>query len=234
MGDSSSLPRGTVTFLFTDIERSTEHARRLGADFARLRATHHAAVRAAIAEYGGHEVDTAGDGFFVAFERAADAVAAAAAAQRALHEAETTDEPLRVRMGIHTAEPFVDDGAYLGVGVHRAARICAAGHGGQILLSNATAGIVEDIVVAGMAFLDLGEHRCAPRAWRRRRRGRRRGVPGSRDRRGEGGERGGGRSRRRHRHGALRAPARRDSRCRPTARRAPERAVVRCISRPCR
>jgi class 3 adenylate cyclase len=159
MEDPSSLPRGTVTFLFTDIERSTEHARRLGADFARLRATHHAVLRAAIAEYGGYEIDTAGDGFFVAFERAADAVAAAAAAQRALHEAETADEPLRVRMGVHTAEPFVDGRAYIGVGVHRAARICAGGHGGQILLSNATAGIVEDLDVAGVALLDLGEYR---------------------------------------------------------------------------
>lgn len=154
-----ALPSGTVTFLFTDIEASTEHARKLGPRFAELRSTHHSVLRAGFEQYGGHELDTAGDGFFVAFERAADAVGAAVAVQRVLHESELTDEHLRVRMGIHTAEPFFADGAYLGVGVHRAARICAAAHGGQILLSNATAGIVEDLDLPGVELRDLGEHR---------------------------------------------------------------------------
>jgi class 3 adenylate cyclase len=155
----AELPRGTVTFLFTDIEGSTDLARRLGAGFGELRAEHHRTMRTAIAAHGGHEIDTAGDGFFVAFERAGDAVSAALAAQRALHASETQDVAVRARMGLHSAEPYLHEGAYHGVGVHRAARICAAGHGGQILLSNATAGIVEDLDLAGVRLVDLGEHR---------------------------------------------------------------------------
>jgi class 3 adenylate cyclase len=150
---------GPVTFLFTDIESSTDLVRRLGTGFGGVRAAHHSAIRAALAEYGGREIDTAGDGFFVAFERAGDAVAAAVAAQRALQASESAEAPLRVRMGIHSAEPFLTDNGYVGVGVHRAARICAAGHGGQILLSNATAGIVEDLQLDGAELRDLGEHR---------------------------------------------------------------------------
>ena len=143
-----------MTFLFTDIEGSTDLARQLGADFGRMRSEHRQLLRDAFARHDGHEIDTAGDGFFVAFERAGDAVAAAIDAQRAL-----ADGSVRVRMGLHTAEPYVDDEGYVGVGVHRAARICAAGHGGQILLSNATAGIVEDLGVEGVQLQDLGEHR---------------------------------------------------------------------------
>ena len=157
--DPAELPRGTVTFLFTDIEGSTDLARQLGADFPRIRAEHHRTMRDAIESHGGHEIDTAGDGFFVAFERAGDAVAAALAAQRALRASESDEVVLRVRMGLHSAEPFVHEDSYVGVGVHRAARICAAGHGGQILLSNATAGIVEDLALEGVGLEDLGEHR---------------------------------------------------------------------------
>ena len=111
-------------------------------------------LREASTAHGGHEIDTAGDGFFVVFERAGDAVGAAVAAQRALSQSQ-----VRVRMGLHSAEPYLDEEGYVGVGVNRAARICAAGHGGQILLSNATAGIVEDLGVAGVQLQDLGEHR---------------------------------------------------------------------------
>jgi class 3 adenylate cyclase len=157
--DAPRLPSGTVTFLFTDIESSTDLVRLLGTGFGAVRAAHHSAIRAALADYEGHEIDTAGDGFFAAFERAGDAVAAAIAAQRALHASESVEAPLRVRMGIHSAEPFQTDEGYAGVGVHRAARICAAGHGGQILLSNATAGIVEDLPLEGAELHDLGEHR---------------------------------------------------------------------------
>ena len=153
------LPRGTVTFLFTDIERSTELARQLGPDFGRVRGEHRRVLRAAFGAHGGHEVDTAGDGFFVAFERAGDATAAAVAGQLALLKLEGDEQrPLRVRMGLHSAEPYLHEDGYVGVGVHRAARICAAGHGGQILLSNATAGIVEDLGLQGLGLLDLGEH----------------------------------------------------------------------------
>jgi class 3 adenylate cyclase len=157
--DTPPLPSGTVTFLFTDIESSTDLVRQLGTGFGAVRAAHHDAIRTALSEYEGHEIDTAGDGFFAAFERAGNAVAAAIAAQRALHASENVDAPLRVRMGIHSAEPFLTDAGYVGVGVHRAARICAAGHGGQILLSNATAGIIEDLQLEGAELHDLGEHR---------------------------------------------------------------------------
>lgn len=155
----SELPRGTVTFLFTDIERSTELARQLGPAFGPLRSEHHRVLREAFGRHGGHEIDTAGDGFFVAFERAGDAAAAAVDAQRALQASEPGESPpLRVRMGLHSAEPYLHEDAYVGVGVNRAARICAAGHGGQILVSNATAGIIEDLNVEGVRLLDLGEH----------------------------------------------------------------------------
>jgi class 3 adenylate cyclase len=158
-GPASELPRGTVTFLFTDIERSTELVRELGAEFGRLRSEHRRILREAFGRHGGHEIDTAGDGFFVAFERAGEAVAAAVAAQRALQSLTQRERtPLRVRMGLHSAEPYLHEDGYVGVGVHRAARICAVGHGGQILVSNATAGIVEDLGLEGVQLLDLGEH----------------------------------------------------------------------------
>ena len=156
----SGLPSGTVTFLFTDIEQSTALARRLGAKFGVLRAEHRRLLRRAFADHGGHEIDTAGDGFFVVFRRAGEAVAAAAAAQRALAETEATKEAgLRVRMGLHTAEPFLEGDGYAGVGVHRAARISAVAHGAQTLMSDATAGIVEDLGLDGVRLRDLGEHR---------------------------------------------------------------------------
>jgi class 3 adenylate cyclase len=157
---SSSLPTGTVTFLFTDIEGSTDLARRLGERFGAARSEHRRLLRQAFERHGGHEIDTAGDGFFVVFQRAGDAVAAAAAAQLALDAwASEAEARVRVRMGLHTAEPFLDGEGYVGVGVHRASRICAVGHGGQILLSNATAGVVEDLDLEGVELQDLGEHR---------------------------------------------------------------------------
>jgi class 3 adenylate cyclase len=155
----ADLPRGTVTFLFTDIEGSTDLARKLGPDYGRVRSDHRRILREAFHRYGGHEIDTAGDGFFVAFERAADAVYAAVDAQRALRDSPLEDVAVRVRMGLHSAEPYLDRDGYTGVGVHRASRICGAGHGGQILLSNATAGIVEDLGGRDMQLRDLGEHR---------------------------------------------------------------------------
>ena len=144
------LPSGTVTFLFTDAEGSTALLRRLGPEaYAEELAGHRQVLRETCANYNGVEVDTAGDSLFIAFSRAADAVAAARAGQDALGGSE-----VHVRMGLHTGEPLVTDHGYVGMDVHRAARISAAGHGGQVLVSQATRTLVEDA-----EFLDLGEHR---------------------------------------------------------------------------
>jgi predicted ATPase/class 3 adenylate cyclase len=142
------LPTGTVTFLFTDIEGSTRLLRELADGYAAVLAEHRRVLRDAWRRHGGVEVDTQGDAFFVAFARASDAVAAAVEAQRAL-----TEGPVRVRMGLHTGEPRRADEGYVGFDVHRAARIAAAGHGGQVLLSQATADL------AGADVRDLGLHR---------------------------------------------------------------------------
>jgi predicted ATPase/class 3 adenylate cyclase len=144
-----SFPQGTVTFLFTDIEGSTRLLQALGDGYADVLAEHRRALREEFARYGGVEVGTEGDSFFVAFAKASDALAAAAAAREAL-----ADGPIRVRMGLHTGEPTVTDEGYVGIDVHRAARIAAAGHGGQILVSQAT----RDLAGADR-LRDLGVHR---------------------------------------------------------------------------
>jgi class 3 adenylate cyclase len=161
------LPQGTVTFLFTDVESSTDLTRSLGQDYAAALSASRRMLREAIAEHEGVEVDTQGDGLFAAFERARDAVQASAAAQRA-HPGHEWPEgaDLRVRMGLHTAEPHVWDEGYAGVGLTRAARICAAGHGGQVLLSRSTAGIVADEPFEGLGLRDLGLHRLKGLVWR--------------------------------------------------------------------
>src|SRR4029453_13512472 len=139
------VPTGTVTFLFTDIEGSTQLLKQLAGDYGEMLAEHQRILRAAFEGHGGWEVDTQGDSFFVAFRRAKDAVAAAVAAQRDLathpwpHGVE-----LLVRMGLHTGEPQVGEQRYVGIGVHKAARIGAAGHGGQVLLSSTTRELTED------------------------------------------------------------------------------------------
>ena len=142
------LPTGTVTFLFTDIEGSTRLLQQFGDDYAGVLAEHRRLLREAFERHDGVEVDTQGDAFFVAFARASDAVAAAAEGQRALEIG-----PVRVRMGLHTGEPVRAEANYVGIDVHRAARIAAAGHGGQVLLSRATADL------AGADTRDLGLHR---------------------------------------------------------------------------
>jgi predicted ATPase len=145
----SDLPSGTVTFLFTDIEGSTKLLHELGDAYAGALAEHRRVLREAFARHGGVEVDTQGDAFFVAFARASDALAAAAEGQAALEPG-----PIRVRMGLHTGEPLVTDEGYVGIDVHRAARIAGAGRGGQILVSQTT----YDLAVAD-GLHDLGEHR---------------------------------------------------------------------------
>jgi predicted ATPase/class 3 adenylate cyclase len=143
------LPTGTVTFLFTDVEGSTRLLEELGAEqYAHALAEHRRVIREACAAEGGVEVDTQGDAFFFAFARARDAVLAADEAQQALANGRTS-----VRIGIHTGEPLLTEAGYVGVDVHRGARIMSAGHGGQVLMSAATAGLVD------LELRDLGVHR---------------------------------------------------------------------------
>jgi predicted ATPase/class 3 adenylate cyclase len=144
------LPRGTVTFLFTDIEGSTRLLHELGNVYADVLAEHRRVLREAFGRHGGVEVDTQGDAFFYAFGRAADAVAAAADAQAAL-----ADGPVRVRIGMHTGEPLLTDEGYVGVDVHRAARVMSAGHGGQVLVTERTRAQLDREAV----LTDLGLHR---------------------------------------------------------------------------
>jgi predicted ATPase/class 3 adenylate cyclase len=157
----TTLPTGTVTFLFSDIEGSTRLARSLGDGWSGVLTEHRALLREAFALHGGVEVSTEGDSFFVAFPTAVGAVSAAAAAQRALAaHAWPADAELRVRMGMHTTGgATIADGTYAGVDVHRAARIMSAGHGGQILVSAATRALVEQALPDDVRLLDLGEHR---------------------------------------------------------------------------
>ena len=155
----SDLPEGTVTFLFTDIEGSTQLLHRLRDKYAILLADHHRILREAFVHWDGHEVDTQGDAFFVAFSRATQAVSAAAEAQRKLTEyAWPEGVSVRVRMGIHTGEPWSGETGYVGMDVHRAARIAHVGNGGQVLLSETTATLVRDELPQGVSLLDLGRH----------------------------------------------------------------------------
>lgn len=160
------LPRGTVTFLFTDVQASTDLTRSLGEAYSCVLSDSRRLLREAVAPHGGVEVDTQGDGLFVVFDTARDAVLGSAAAQRAIaaHEWPQGGE-LRVRMGLHTAEPHVWEEGYTGVGLTRVARICAAGHGGQVLLSRSTAGIVAGDDFPGLHMRDLGAHRLKGLVW---------------------------------------------------------------------
>jgi predicted ATPase/class 3 adenylate cyclase len=144
------LPTGPVTFLFTDIEGSTRLLHELGRRYADVLAEHRRILRSVFKRHGGVEVDTQGDAFFVAFQRAPDALATAAEAQRAL-----LDGQVRVRMGIHSGQPLVTDEGYVGIDVHRAARVMAAAHGGQVLVSQPTCDLLEE----QFELRDLGEHR---------------------------------------------------------------------------
>jgi class 3 adenylate cyclase len=150
----NTAPRtGTVTLLFTDVEGSTRLLRELRDGYADVIADHQRLLRQAFALHGGREVDTQGDAFFVVFDRAGDAIAAAAEALRAL-----ADTQVRVRIGIHTGEPEAGVRGYVGLAVHRAARICAAANGGQIVISQATRSVVGDDELSGTITRDLGRH----------------------------------------------------------------------------
>jgi predicted ATPase/class 3 adenylate cyclase len=154
------LAAGTVTFLFTDIAGSTQLLQQNRQAYGAALAEHRRLLRAAFAAHGGREVDTQGDSFFVAFPTAGQAVAAAAEAQRSLAaQAWPGHTPVLVRMGLHTGEATVTGGGYVGLAVHRAARISAATHGGQVVLSEATAALVGDDLPDGTELHSLGEHR---------------------------------------------------------------------------
>ncbi|GHO97847.1 LuxR family transcriptional regulator [Reticulibacter mediterranei] len=153
------LPTGTVTLLFTDIEGSTRLLRRLGPRYAEVLAECRALLRAAFAQWRGHEVDTQGDAFFVAFTRAIDAVSAALTIQRTLHAHQWLDDAkVRVRIGVHTGEPQSTDEGYIGMDVHRAARIMSVAHGGQVLLSRTTSDLIKDEMPDAVTLRDMGEH----------------------------------------------------------------------------
>ncbi len=155
------LPSGAVTFLFTDIEGSTRLLKELREQYADVLAEHQRLLRAAFAAHGGREIDTQGDSFFVAFTRARDAVLAAVEGQLALLANTWPDGArVRVRMGIHTGQAVASEGRYTGLAVHRAARIGAAGHGGQVLVSQATQTLLEDEEEdLQLSLRDLGEKR---------------------------------------------------------------------------
>ncbi len=154
------LPTGTVTFLFTDIEGSTRLLQRVGDGYPALLGTHDQMLRESIAAGDGLEVQTEGDGFFAVFPISMGAIRAAVLAQRALAKHSWPyGEVVRVRMGIHTGEGVLSDGHYVGLDVHRAARIAAAGHGGQVLISDATRVLVGDALPMGVALRDLRLHR---------------------------------------------------------------------------
>ena len=151
----------TATFLFSDIEGSTQLLRSHRHEYASILADHHRLLREAFAAHGGKEIDNQGDAFFVAFLRARDAVLAAAACQRALAgHLWPGGATVRVRMGMHTGEADVTIDRYVGLSVHRAARICSIGHGGQVLVSPTTAGLLDDEEdLPGIALRSVGEHR---------------------------------------------------------------------------
>jgi class 3 adenylate cyclase len=153
----STLPSGTVTFLFTDIEGSTQLLRELGDGYGAVLADERRILREAFTAAGGTEIDMQGDAFFFSFTRAREAVSAAVAAQRALasHDWPGVAE-VKVRMGLHTGEPAVGEEGYLGLDVVRAARICSAAHGGQILLSETTRALLGNELPDGVGVRDLG------------------------------------------------------------------------------
>ena len=161
MASASRLPTGDITFLFTDIEGSTALLRTLGDDGYRAALEGHAEImREATARHGGTEVSTEGDAFFVVFPHAKQALAAAIEAQkRFASHAWPGKLPVRVRMGLHTGEAALGGDNYIGLDVHKAARIASAGHGGQVLISNRTRAQVGDEIDGGVTIVNLGEHR---------------------------------------------------------------------------
>jgi predicted ATPase/class 3 adenylate cyclase len=157
---NAELPTGTLTMLFSDIEGSTVLVRRLGERYGEALSAQRTLLRAAFRSFGGRELSTEGDSFFVVFESAIAAVGCCVAGQRALAGHDWPDgATVRVRMGLHSGEPTRHEDNYVGLDVHRAARIAAAAHGGQVVLSDATRHLVESRLAPDVSLRDLGWHR---------------------------------------------------------------------------
>jgi class 3 adenylate cyclase len=160
--DIASLPRGTVTFLLTDIEGSTGLTQRLGDGYATVLRDVRALIRKGVRDAGGHEVDARADEFFAVFRQTAKALDAAVAIQRSLGKREWPGAaPVCVRIGIHTGRTTVTESGYVGIAVHTAARVCSAGHGGQILMSSASREALEESHAEGLTFRTLGRYTLA-------------------------------------------------------------------------
>jgi class 3 adenylate cyclase len=158
--DAAALPTGFVTLLMTDIESSTGLLRRLGDRYGDLLNDLRGILRAAVLRASGREIDARADEYFAVFERAPAAIEAAVAVQRALGKRAWPDEvQVRVRMGIHSGRPTLTDVGYIGLAVHTTARVCAAAHGGQIVVSSRTRGAVGSPAPAGIRFRTLGRYR---------------------------------------------------------------------------
>ena len=155
-----TLPTGTVTFLFTDIEGSTQLMQALGDDYVQAQVQHHAILREAFRSGDGRELRTEGDSFFAVFESAIDACRSAAQAQRDFARREWPQgKALRVRIGMHTGEAPLVGEEYIGLDVHHAARVAASAHGGQVVISDATRSLVDTALPTGLSLRDLGTHR---------------------------------------------------------------------------
>jgi len=160
--DIATLPRGTVTFLLTDIERSTRLLRRLEDAYAALLRDVQAIIRTNVRRVGGHEVDARADEFFAVFQQPARALTAALAIQRSLGKRAWPEKlEVRVRIGLHTGQPTLGDAGYVGIAVNTAARVCFAAHGGQILISSAARSALEGGLADGLAFRALGRYMLA-------------------------------------------------------------------------
>jgi class 3 adenylate cyclase len=158
--DAAALPTGFVTLLMSDIEGSTALLRSLGDRYRDLLNEVRDTQRTAVSQAGGREIDFRADEFFAVFERAVDAVRAAMTMQRALRERGWPEDlEVRIRIGIHSGQPTLTDAGYIGLAVHTAARVCAAAHGGQVVVSGATRAVVENPASVGVRFKSLGRHR---------------------------------------------------------------------------
>jgi class 3 adenylate cyclase len=158
-GGSRPLPSGAVTFLLADVEDSSGHLQRLGDGYASMLSDVRRLLRSAVRRAGGHEVDATGDELFAVFKDAPAVLAAALAIQRAMRDHTWPDgAPVRVRIGIHSGRPTLTDGGYVGLAVHATARICFAGHGGQIILSGAAVRAIGQ-AADEVSVMDLGTHR---------------------------------------------------------------------------